>query len=108
VKTKREIIICEIKKITVIDCLQILEVKDFLGGIKKIMVTSEEYTKDSKQKFRTGNLNSSNCLPFIGEDQFKEGEVILIKTSALREMNINGGRPISVLSFKNIQQLNSN
>lgn len=105
-KTKSEMIICEVKKSNVIDCLHILEVNDFSGENTKIMVTSEEFTKDSKQKLPLENSTSnSNRLPFISEDQFKEGEVILIKKSELKDMSINGGRSISVVSFNDIKQL---
>jgi hypothetical protein len=104
-KTKNEIVICEVKKINVLDCLQIIEVTDFYSVVKKVLVTSEEYTKDSKGKLCTENPIPSFTGPLIlRDDQFKEGEVILLKHSGLKEMSINGGKPMFVISLKNIKQ----
>jgi hypothetical protein len=96
IDTKKEIIICEVCKIKFIDCLQIIELKDFNLCKREYIVTEQEISKD--------NISESRSL-VLKDNQFRENEVILIQSSGLKQMTIYGGKSFHLVSFKSIKQL---
>lgn len=101
VDTKKEIIIAQIKKVKFMDCLQIIEVMDFTRKRREFIITAEEMNVSEK--------NVINSL--ISDTQFRVDEVLLIKTSGLRELKVSEslfGKKLVTVSMKNIKQLTNN
>lgn len=86
-------IISEVSEIKLIDCLQILTIKDFNLETKDILITKADET------LSTGIIDN-----LVNDDQFTIGEVIIIKNSRMKELNI-GENKINIISLSNVKQL---
>lgn len=96
---QKEILILEVSSIKLVDCLQIITVKDYNLESKDILVVKEE------EEFNSGVIKN-----IMSDSQFTPGEVILIKTKSLRDFKISSystlqADKILLTSMNNVKQL---